>query len=178
MIFGSSFKFYLYSGNVPPLPDRVIINNEETSISTEGKCNVNNEVNNVTLIWSNPSKPVTFLNMFREINNIIEINFTRIVSCEAFQTAQMFRGLTNLKYANISVLFGENTNVEQSYQMFFGCTSLLSVDMSGARTSKIKNFNEMFCDCKSLVSLDLSDFDTSNAKQMRSMFFDFYQFKF
>ena len=167
-----SYKYYLYGGNNPKLPDRVLINNEETSVSNEGKCNVNNEINNVTLIWSNPISPITFLNMFRDINNIIEINFTRIISCEELKTAQMFRGLTSLKYANVSILFGENTNVDQSYQMFFGCTSLLSVDLSGAHTSKIKNFNDMFCDCHSLVSLDLSDFDTSSALHMKSMFYN------
>ena len=167
-----SYKFYQFSGNEPRLPDRVLINNEETSISNEGKCNVNNEINNVTLIWTNPLRPITFVNMFRDINNIIEINFTRIISCEEFQTAQMFRGVTSLKYANLSVLFGENNNVDLSYQLFYGCTSLLSVDLSGAHTSKITNFEEMFYDCRSLISLDLSDFDTSNAIYMRSMFYN------
>ena len=167
-----SYKFYQTAGNEPQLPDKVLINNEEASISADGKSNVNNEINNVTLIWSNPLRPVNFINMFRDINNIIEINFTRIISCENFQTSQMFRGLTSLKYANLSVLFGENTNVEQSYQLFYGCTSLLSVDMSGVHTSKIRNFAEMFCDCRSLVSLDLSDFDTSSALRMKSMFYN------
>ena len=54
--------------------------------------------------------------------------------------------------------------------MFFGCSSLISLDLSTIDTSSIINMKFMFSGCSSLTSLDLSKFDTSSVTDMNSMF--------
>ena len=45
-----------------------------------------------------------------------------------------------------------------------------TLDLSGWKTSKVKNMSFMFCGCKSLESLDLSGWDTFNVYDMSYMF--------
>ena len=54
--------------------------------------------------------------------------------------------------------------------MFYGCSKLTSLDLSGWNTSKVKNMDGMFQNCSGLTSLDLSSFDTRNVTDMESMF--------
>ncbi len=55
--------------------------------------------------------------------------------------------------------------------MFYGCSNLASVDVSGFNTSQITNMNSMFYGCDSLKKLDLTGFDTSRVKDMGWMFY-------
>lgn len=45
--------------------------------------------------------------------------------------------------------------------MFYGCSSLASLDLSSFDTSSVTDMHDMFYGCSSLASLDLSSFDTS-----------------
>ena len=54
--------------------------------------------------------------------------------------------------------------------MFFWCSGLTSLDLSGFDTSKVTNMNAMFDDCSGLTSLDLSGFDTSQVTDIGCMF--------
>ena len=54
--------------------------------------------------------------------------------------------------------------------MFYGCSSLTSLDLSNFNTSNVIDMNNMFYGCSSLTSLDLSNFDTSNVLFMNYMF--------
>ena len=56
-------------------------------------------------------------------------------------------------------------------QMFDGCSSLQSLDVSGWDTSKVTDISSMFDGCSSLQSLDVSGWDTSNVTNMRTMFY-------
>ena len=58
---------------------------------------------------------------------------------------------------------------DMSY-MFFGCSNLNSLDLSGFNTSAITNMSCMFRGCSNLTSLDLSSFDTSAVTNMWDMF--------
>ena len=55
-------------------------------------------------------------------------------------------------------------------KLFYGCSSLTTLDISGIDTKNATDMSDMFYDCKSLTTLDLSFFDTSNVTQMQSMF--------
>ena len=46
-----------------------------------------------------------------------------------------------------------------------------SLDLSGWKTSNVKNMSWMFSFCKGLKSLDLSGWDTSNVEDMKEMFY-------
>ena len=54
--------------------------------------------------------------------------------------------------------------------MFYGCKTLLILNVSNFNTSNVTNMGSMFGDCDSLISLDLSSFDTCNVTNIKSMF--------
>ena len=54
--------------------------------------------------------------------------------------------------------------------MFWGCWSLISLDLSSFDTTQVLKMDYMFSYCSSLMSLDLSTFNTSQVKSMFRMF--------
>ena len=54
--------------------------------------------------------------------------------------------------------------------MFYGCSSLASLDLSGWDVSSASHLSDMFYGCSSLTSLDLSGWDVSNAWYLDGMF--------
>ena len=67
---------------------------------------------------------------------------------------------------------GSNTsNVTDMYDMFDGCSGLISLNVSSFDTSNVTNMNSMFNNCIGLTSLNLSNFNTSKVTNMRYMFY-------
>ena len=69
-----------------------------------------------------------------------------------------------------SVSFSGVIFAPTTHGMFFGCSSLTSLDLTGLDTSSVTNMRDMFRSCSSLASLDLSGLDTSSVTNMGSMF--------
>ena len=80
----------------------------------------------------------------------------------------MFWGCSSLESLDLSGF--DTSNVTDMTRMFDGCSSLESLDLSGFDTSNVTDMSSMFIGCNSLESLDLSGFDTSNVTDMSSMF--------
>ncbi len=107
-----------------------------------------------------------------EAGRIIE----RVVFDESFancttitSTISWFHGFSNL--TTIIGLDNLNTsNVTSFANMFKGCSSLTSLDLSGFNTSKATDMEQMFEYCSSLTNLDLSNFNTENVTKMDDMF--------
>ena len=59
-----------------------------------------------------------------------------------------FEGLANLR----------TDNAKNFTKTFYGCSSVLDLDLSKMKTSKVTTFEEMFSGCSSLVTLDISSF--------------------
>ena len=79
-------------------------------------------------------------------------------------------------FANCSILEEitglENLNTEgvtRFDQMFRGCPSLASLDVSNFDTSAATNISNMFAGCAALTALDLSSFDTTKVTDMNRM---------
>ena len=84
-------------------------------------------------------------------------------------TSYWFYGCTNLtEINNLENLMTDN--VENMWGMFYGCSSLTSLDLSGFNTDKVKDMDSMFNGCSSLTSLNLSSFNTSLVGSMGYMF--------
>ena len=81
----------------------------------------------------------------------------------------LFSDFRNLEKINFGNCF-DTSGVRYMINMFSGCSSLTSLDLSGFDTSNVTEMEAMFSDCSSLISLDLSSFDTSNVTDMDSMF--------
>ena len=94
-------------------------------------------------------------------------------------SSNMFRGVynssTNSYQSNLfSIDFGDNfntANVTNMSAMFYGCSSLTSLNPSNFNTANVTNMYGMFYGCSSLTSLNLSNFNTSNVTVMSSMFY-------
>ena len=80
----------------------------------------------------------------------------------------MFFGCSSLASLDLSGL--DTSSVEDIERMFSGCSSLASLDLSGLDTSSVESMGGMFDGCSSLTSLDLSALDTSRVGRMGGMF--------
>lgn len=72
-----------------------------------------------------------------------------------------------------NITFGDafhTENVKDMDNMFFVCTDLTHLDLTGFDTSSVRNMSGMFSLCTGLSSLDLSSFNTANVTDMGSMF--------
>lgn len=84
--------------------------------------------------------------------------------------AKMFYDMTSL--TSINNFASVNTSAVTTMNfMFYGCSSLTSIDLSKFNTSNVIYFSCFLRDCSSLTSVDLSSFNTSKAEDMRSMFY-------
>ena len=70
----------------------------------------------------------------------------------------------------IKVKFKFNKILTNMSYMFYGCSSLKSINLSSFNANKVNNMNSMFQKCCSLKSLDLSSFNTNNVNDMSYMF--------
>ncbi len=73
----------------------------------------------------------------------------------------MFMFCTKLQ----EITFSENFTTEKVKSMgwmFYNCTSLPAVDLSGFNTQNVMYFHEMFVDCNAMTTLDLSHFNLSS----------------
>ena len=68
----------------------------------------------------------------------------------------------------------KTSGVKNMSEMFYNCKNLESLNVSGWDTSNVENMGGMFFDCRSLKSLDLSGWNVSNVKDMGWMFYRCY----
>ena len=98
------------------------------------------------------------------------ITSAKIEGAIAISTAEyMFYGCSSLQSLDLSGL--DTSSAEGMGGMFYGCSSLSSLDLSAFDTSKVARMSSMFYGCSSLQSLDLSGLDASNVWNMSSMFY-------
>ena len=82
----------------------------------------------------------------------------------------MFYNCSSLTSIDVSGF--ETGNVTNMGSMFYNCSSLTSIDVSGFETGNVTNMGSMFYNCSSLTSIDVSGFETGNVTNMGSMFYN------
>jgi surface protein len=70
------------------------------------------------------------------------------------------------KKGNYVILMKYNNLLKNINFMFYGCSSLISLDLSNFNTINVNNMSGMFKKCGSLEKLDLCNFNTSNVVNM------------
>ena len=80
-----------------------------------------------------------------------------------FYGMQKLQSITGMSYLNTS-------EVTIMGDMFNGCSSLTSLDLTHFNTEGVIRMNDMFNECTGLTSLDLSSFNTSKVTNMGWMF--------
>ena len=140
--------------------------------------------------------------MFKDLNNIIEIDLSQFDFSHITTMKNMFNGCTSLK----NIIFG-NINTSKVENMFFtfcNCIELTSIDLSKFDTHSVKTFErtfshvekiksidassfkatnartifDMFAYCSELISIKLSNFDTSKVECMQGVFYQSYNIKY
>ena len=61
-------------------------------------------------------------------------------------------------------------NIEDLSYMFYGCKSLISLDLSNFNMTNLKSMNYIFKECSSLQFLDLSNFNAGKVSSLSSIF--------
>ncbi|NHI67042.1 MucBP domain-containing protein [Lactococcus formosensis] len=104
-----------------------------------------------------------------QINQITSIVFEGPVT--AGNSLEMFfmnlknvKNIENLNFLDVS----QTTNM---HYLFFGMSSLATIDVSTFDTRNVTDMSQMFTNMKSLVTLDVSNFDTSSVTKMGQMFY-------
>ena len=85
-----------------------------------------------------------------------------------------FANSTNVRFTSLKHITGANlldtSNVTTVNSMFYGCTSLISVDVSNWNLSNLTSMKTMFYECKALTELDVSKWNLSKVTSMQGAF--------
>ena len=103
---------------------------------------------------------------FKGIINLIEVDFSNLITEYIKSMEDLFNSCTNL----IKVNFDNATpNLENTKNMFFDCTSLININLN-FDTLKVSQMDFMFYYCQELTYLDISNFQLENLVNSQSMF--------
>ena len=115
------------------------------------------------------ARPTSCFMWFDGCSDLTEIEgIENLNTEEVTNMGYMFYGCSSLTSLNVSNF--DTQNVTDMSYMFSACSGLTSLDVSKFNTQKVENMHAMFSWCKGLHSLNLSKFDTQNVKDMSRMF--------
>ena len=97
-------------------------------------------------------------------------NFRFTYKFALLNTSHMFFGCKTIISLDLSNF--DTSDCKNMGSMFFGCTNLETLNISNFNTSKVTYMSNMFGYCSSLKKLDLSSFNTENVTNMGNMFQD------
>ena len=111
--------------------------------------------------WNQASGSITTVVFDESFANCTSITSTSwwFSMCSKLTTVE---GLANLNTSSV-------TNMGN---MFFGCSSLTSLDLSSFNTSNVTYMDGMFRGCSALTDVDLTSFETENLHSTNSLFYE------
>ena len=119
---------------------------------------------NITLVFKEKVK--NCFEMFRNCDNIIEIDLSCFDTKNVTDMSYMFSECQNLKYLDLSNF--DTKNVTNMSFMFYQC-GIKELDLSNFNNENVTNMSQMFAQ-SSLKKLNVSSFNTKNVKDMSHMF--------
>ena len=149
-------------------PDIAIINNNEPISIMDNNMEsftLDQDENTIILKWRNLL--TSCKEMFKDIDDIISIDFSYFDTSKVTEMTSMFY---NSKAKSINFNNFNTSIVSDMSSMFAGSTQITSLDLSSFKTSKVKSMKYMFNYCMSLKELNLESFDTSSVSNMEFMF--------
>ena len=124
--------------------------------------------NIITITIKFSEKLTTCEKIFKDLINIISVDFSKFDSSSIVNINEMFHGCLNLESINLENF---NTSLVQNMRYLFkNCSSLVLLDLSSFDTSSVTNMTYMFYGCRRLESLNIRSFDTSKVINMTHMF--------
>ncbi|NAB48404.1 BspA family leucine-rich repeat surface protein, partial [Enterococcus hirae] len=107
----------------------------------------------------------------KDLTNVTEIEgLSQLDTSNVTTMRYMFYGMSSVTSLDVSS-FDTSKATDMGY-MFRNMSSVTSLDVSGFDTSKVKDMGYMFRGMNSVTSLDVSNFDTSKVTSMSYMFAD------
>ena len=108
-------------------------------------------------------------------SSITQITFTKSVQAPKISNSLFSSGTNDSKVLNNVTQFNglsylDTSNVTDMSSMFFGMSSLTSIDLSNFNTSQVTTMHRMFARMSSLKELDVTHFNTANVTRMSNMF--------
>ena len=145
------------------------ISHKKVTVCTEklsNTCVINDDEKTIILKFDKSIN--TCEKMFKDLDNIIEVDLSDFDGSKVNNMAHTFNGCTGLE----KITFGEmdTSQVQNMEYLFYGCTKLKSLDLSNFETSSVTNMKYMFSNMKELTSIDLSNFSTLKVEDMSYMF--------
>ena len=114
-------------------------------------------------------RPMKTSSWFYDMNRLTSIeHLENLDTSRVTNMGYMFYGCSKL--ASLDVSGFDTSSVTSMSNMFRGCWTLTSLDVSGFDTSRVTNMAYMFYGDTALTSLNVSKFDTSKVADMSSMF--------
>ena len=120
--------------------------------------------------WVKDKRTVAFINEKLGNGTIVHIVFDKSFSTYTptslyyfFANLKKLETITGLEYLNTA-------KVTDMSNMFWGCSSLTSLDVTHFNTANVTNMRSMFSSCSSLTSLDVTNFNTAEVTNMGYMF--------
>ena len=116
---------------------------------------------------------LSFPSLFSRCTQLTSVDLSKISfgSNRKYSLENMFKNCSNLKYVNFNLK--KNLVLETTVEnMFYGCKSLLSVDLSKLDFKYVSNFENMFYDCNSLSSINLNSVYLKSANNINYMFYN------
>ena len=107
--------------------------------------------------------------MFRNCTSLKEIHLPTNKQLKVTNISGLFYGDSSLISVNLSCFDTRETTTMD--RLFSGCQNLKNVNIECLDTSKITSMAGVFYKCKGLNNLDLSQMDTSNVTYMGDMFY-------
>ena len=123
-----------------------------------------------TQSFSEYKPTVTSLWFYHQFNLKTISNIVNLHTDEVTEMHEMFSGCTSLTSLDLSSFNTEK--VTDMYGMFYDCSKLTSLDLSSFNTEKVTSMHAMFSSCESLTGLDLSSFNTEKVTSMTYMFYN------
>ena len=112
---------------------------------------------NSTPAWATASlTSVTFDDSFKNFHGLTSL-YQWFYNCTELAT---INGISNLNTENVTTM----------NSMFYLCSSLTELDLTGFNTENVTSTYYMFCSCTALTELDLSAFNTAKLTDARWMF--------
>ena len=109
--------------------------------------------------------------MFRDFKNLVQINFNNnFNTSKVTDMSSMFYGCSSITSLDLSSF--NTSKATNMWGMFVDCQSLTKLDLSSFNTSKVTNLSGLFMLCSNLENVDLSKFNTSNVTTMNGMFYN------
>ncbi|MCR1912840.1 BspA family leucine-rich repeat surface protein [Enterococcus hirae] len=107
----------------------------------------------------------------KDLTNVTEIEgLSQLDTSNVTDMSYMFFGMSSVTSLDVSSF--DTSNVTTMSYMFYGMSSVTGLDVSNFDTSNVTTMGYIFKGMGSVTSLDLSVFDTSNVTTMQDMFKD------